>query len=478
MAGIGFELKKLYSRQGLLNKVKAFGYSSLVTIGPMLSCVLLVSVIQWMLLQARISYIERELFMACIIYAITFSYLVTSILNTYVTRAVSDFIFQGHYGALLPSFHGTIKLNYLIGGIPAILFLLLIDIPLFTKLMAYVLFMILITLWTQTVFITAMNQYRKISIAFFTGSVIAMLLAAAALHWTPWQSAGIFLLAANIGFSVTAVMLLMQIERFYRTGNPLPIYSFFAYIDEYSSLIVTGFLTALGLYSHQFVAWIGPEGEWVGGAFRMAPQYDVAVYYAFITTIPSLVMFVVFLETAFYPKYRNYYSAILNKGSIIEINRCKGEMYQVLVRQLTKMIEYQLLFSVAAIAIGIRLLPYIGFSSSQIEMFINLVIGFFVYIIYNTITMVLLYFDDRRGVASLAGAFLILNTGCAVLSIFVGGNGFSFFVASFITLLLALWRLVYLMKNLNYFTFSAQPLVNKQSDNKYARILRQSQGGE
>lgn len=478
MAGIGFELKKLYSRQGLFNKVKALGYSSLVTIGPMLSCVLLVSVIQGMLLQARINFIERELFMACIIYAITFSYLVTSILNTYVTRAVSDFMFQGHYGALLPSFHGTITLNYLIGGVPAILFLLLIDIPLFTKLMAYILFMILITLWTQTVYITAMNQYRRISIAFFTGSLIAILVAAATLHWTSWQSAGVYLLGVNIGFAITAVMLLTQIERFYRTEESLPTYSFFAYIDKYASLIITGFLTSLGLYSHQFVTWMGPDGEWVGGAFRMAPQYDVAVYYAFISAIPSLVMFVVFLETAFYPKYRNYYSAILSKGSIIEINRCKSEMYQVLVRQLTKMIEYQLLFSVAAIAIGIRLLPYIGFSSSQIEMYINLVIGFFVYIIYNTITMVLLYFDDRRGVAALAAAFLILNTGCAVVSLFIGGNGFSFFVASFLTLTLALWRLVYLMRNLNYFTFSAQPLINKQSDNKYARMLRQSQGEE
>ena len=36
MAGIGFELKKLYSKRGLFAMFRAVGYSTAVCVGPML----------------------------------------------------------------------------------------------------------------------------------------------------------------------------------------------------------------------------------------------------------------------------------------------------------------------------------------------------------------------------------------------------------------------------------------------------------
>lgn len=44
MAGIGFELRKLYRQQGLVNNIKAYAYSTTTTIGPMLLCLVLVFV--------------------------------------------------------------------------------------------------------------------------------------------------------------------------------------------------------------------------------------------------------------------------------------------------------------------------------------------------------------------------------------------------------------------------------------------------
>lgn len=46
MAGIGFELRKLYRQQGLANNIKAYAYSTTTTIGPMLLCLVLVFVQQ------------------------------------------------------------------------------------------------------------------------------------------------------------------------------------------------------------------------------------------------------------------------------------------------------------------------------------------------------------------------------------------------------------------------------------------------
>ena len=36
MAGIGFELKKLFQKKGVLNTTKAYGYATVICAGPML----------------------------------------------------------------------------------------------------------------------------------------------------------------------------------------------------------------------------------------------------------------------------------------------------------------------------------------------------------------------------------------------------------------------------------------------------------
>ncbi|MHA0856867.1 exopolysaccharide Pel transporter PelG [Paenibacillus sp. CMAA1364] len=475
MAGIGFELKKLFDKRGLVNNAKAFTYSSLVTVGPMLSCILLITIVQWLLVRNDASFTDRELFMAYVVYAFTFSYIITNLFSMFITRAISDFIYQGYYGALLASFRGSLKLNYLIGIIPALLFLILADLPFMEKVSSFVMYIILITIWTQTIFITAMKEIRKIVISFVTGTCISLLLVIVVLRWFDSYNIAHIIFAIDTGFFVTAGMLMIQIEQFFKTDKQLPSFSFFAYIRKYPSLIAIGTLTAIGLYSHQFVQWFGPKGRTVGGAFLMAPEYDIAVYYAFISAIPTLIMFVVSLETIFYPKFRSYYNAILNQGSITDIKRAMHGMYQILMQQLSMIMGVQLIFSIIAIALGIRFLPFIGFTSTQVDIFNILVLGFFAYIIFSIVTLVLLYFDDRKGAVWLAVVFLVLNTGLTLISVAIGEQGFSFFSASFLTLLLALGRLIYLLRNLSYFTFSSQPLVVIEDDNKYTRLLKQSE---
>ena len=42
MAGIGFELKKLFSRRGLFASFRAYGYAGIICTGPMLLGIVLV----------------------------------------------------------------------------------------------------------------------------------------------------------------------------------------------------------------------------------------------------------------------------------------------------------------------------------------------------------------------------------------------------------------------------------------------------
>ncbi len=47
MAGIGFELKKLFKERSLFYDIKAYFISSLVSIGPVFLCILLITVMQY-----------------------------------------------------------------------------------------------------------------------------------------------------------------------------------------------------------------------------------------------------------------------------------------------------------------------------------------------------------------------------------------------------------------------------------------------
>ncbi|RAP73978.1 exopolysaccharide Pel transporter PelG [Paenibacillus montanisoli] len=477
MAGIGFELRKLFDKTGLVNKLKAFSYSSIVTIGPMLACILLVLAVQVILIGNDIAFMDRELFIACTVYAFTFSYVFSNLLTMFITRSVSDFIYLGYVDALLPSFYGCIIVNYIIGAVPALIFLSVTGLTFAIKVALFTLYMILITIWNMNIFISAMKNVRFISYAFVTGAAVALLLVLAVVHFLDHANMiANILFAMDIGFAVTAGMLLFQIERFFRTGKKmLPSFSFFAYLRKYPSLIAIGALSAVGLYSHQFIQWFGSAGQMVGGYFRMAPEYDIAVFYSFISAVPTMILFTVTLETAFYPQFKAYYSAILTRGSILDIDKAKRSIYQVISQQLSIIMGVQLFFSIMAIAMGIRFLPLIGFTSAQIDVYNILVMAFYAYIIFNVTVLILLYFDDRKGVLFLSAAFLVLNTFFTIISVALREQGFSFFMASFITLLLTLARLIYLMRNLNYYTFSAQPLIAREYDNRYTRMLKSSQ---
>lgn len=471
MAGIGFELKKMYAKAGLVNKVQALAYSSLVTIGPMLSCMLLVVVVQWLQLRYGVSFGERELFLSATVYAFIFSYIISNTLTLYLTRSVSDFLYQGKYDAVLPSFYGGLKIGMATAAVPALAFLAFARIDWPMKAALLLLFMTLIVIWFEVVYLSAMKNYRLISFSFMGGALVTVAAVWTMFEFTSVRSASAALFAVDAGFLLTASALLVQIEKFFRTPRLRSDYAFLAYLTKYPSLIAVGGLTALGLYSHQFVQWFGSEGILVAGTFLMAPKYDLAVYYAFLSVIPSLVLFVVSLETNLYPKTRQYYDLILHGGSIGDIRRARQQMFQVLAQQLSLLMGIQLVFSIVSVAFGIRFLPRIGFTAAQVDLFNILVMGFYAYIIYTIVWLVLLYFDDRKGVVWLAVLFLGANTGFTLVSLAFDEQGFSFFLASFATLIAAFWRLIHLLNHIDYYTFSAQPVIHREKKNRFAKLL-------
>ena len=104
MAGIGFELKKLFHRKGLVAMVRAYGYAGVICTGPMLLGILLqfgvLAVSGWW----HVPRADQNLLVCMITYTLLASLVLTSFLSTPVTRFLADMLFEHHVETILPSF--------------------------------------------------------------------------------------------------------------------------------------------------------------------------------------------------------------------------------------------------------------------------------------------------------------------------------------------------------------------------------------
>lgn len=86
MAGIGFELKKLFHRRGLMAMLRAYGYAGVICAGPMLLGVLLqfgvLIVSSWW----QVGRPDSDLLVCMITYTLLSSLVLTSFLSMPVTR--------------------------------------------------------------------------------------------------------------------------------------------------------------------------------------------------------------------------------------------------------------------------------------------------------------------------------------------------------------------------------------------------------
>lgn len=462
MAGIGFELRKLFQEQGLINNVKAYAYSSLTTIGPMVLCMFLIIALQRMMSFYDGSYIEWELYIATVTYCFIFSIVITSGISMVLTRFIADMIFEKKYKTLLSSFYGSLIIILPIGALIAWLFLRNVSADIGYKAATYLFFMELIMIWMQGIYLSALKDYMRIVRSFAIGVVVSLISGYLLFAFAALQSTTSALLAIDIGFFVIVLLSLQHFEHIFPRAESRYYFTFLSYFKKYPSLFFTGSFVYGGIYLHSFIYWLGPKGIHVADRYLVMPTYDLPVFYAFISVVPTLVMFVVSVETAFYEKFRTYYLNVLDGGTYQEINKAKKEMQKTLLREVSFLMEVQLLFTILSIAIGMKMLPRIGFTMAQLDLFNILVLGYFLFIMMFVLLHILMYFDDRKGVFMISSAFIVANALLTYWMMHQENDGMGMFLAAVIALGAAIMRLIYVLRNIDYFTFCSQPLTTQK----------------
>ena len=102
---------------------------------------------------------------------------------------------------------------------------------------------------------------------------------------------------------------------------------------------------------------------------------NVPTFYAFLSIMPSMIVFVVSMETSFYEKYRTYYTLITGKGNFSHIENARKDMTRVLWAEIRNIMEIQLFFTLIFIAAGYYLLPRLGLTQLSVDIFNLICLG-------------------------------------------------------------------------------------------------------
>ncbi|OLN23557.1 hypothetical protein BTO30_03795 [Domibacillus antri] len=472
MAGIGFQLKALYDQSHFFGQLRAYGYSTITAVGPMFLTILLITASREWLLYLKAPADEINVFMAAVQYAFVFSQIFTGGFLFVISRYVADQTFMEREENVLSSMYGTIGITVFIGFIGAVLFYWTSPLPLLFKLLTYLFFTELSIIWVLSMYVSALKDYKKIVKSYMLGTLIAAV-------WI-WLLTGVFgqmtavtvFIGLDIGFLVIVILLMRDIFHYFQLNNK-QYFHFLTYIEKYPYLFFIGLFYYIGLYGHNMAVWLGNRRIVVEETFVMAPYYDTPVFYAYLSVLPALILFMVTVETSFYPVYKKYYGRILNGFPLQDIESAKQEMYRVLKLEILFLAQVQLLVTFAFLFIGVRFLPLLGLTQDQIDIFMIVVLGSWFLSLMITIFLILLYFDEKKAAFRLTGVYAVLSFTLTIIAMNVFNQyGGGMFIAALISVLIGSRLLISRLNEIDYTTFCSQPIIYKESKTKIEWLLK------
>ena len=272
MAGIGFELRKIYNEDSLFSKQKAYAYAGIVYTGPMLLGILLTAGVVVLTMVGGISENERDYILSNWTYAIIFSLVITSLFSLVVTRFVADMLYEKKFETIIPSFYASSALMLMIGTPLYALYLALASRSLAEVAMGVLLFGELCLVWNVITYLTAIKSYKEIIKGFFLaiGVTIVSGLLSIFLH----QKYGIFL-SICLGYGGMMFWMVRLIHDYFPSNLKMS-FEFLKWFDQFSDLAKTGLYMLVALLAHIVINWFGPISKSFDGFFRTAPVYDTS----------------------------------------------------------------------------------------------------------------------------------------------------------------------------------------------------------
>jgi len=483
MAGIGFELRKLFDEDDSFSGyIKALTFSTFISVGPFIAMILSINIL---ILVSKLVFnnpSEQLLFITTLVYSFIFSQLISFPFQFFVTRYISDRFYEKEYKKVRPSFIGVSKIIITLSLILGVIFFGMKELPLYYKYLSIGILVILSLLWTITTYISILKDYVYISKIYFYSTILSVIVffitTKYPIMFFEHRVAGNMLVSFFIGILFSLHMLTNYFFSIFKEGEGGE-YEFLGYLKNYSSLLFTGLFYILGTWSHIIINWFSPWAVNIGYGFKITLHYENAVFYSFLLTIPSIVFFVVFIETRFFDIYQKYYALTLKNGTLDEIEKERKKMRRKLYKEIFYALQIQIFITITAILFSRYFIIYYGMSTELVEIFKIVSLGAIANIYIIILISIFFYFNALKSALKVTGLFCLLNTLFTLGFINLGKKyiGFGFFLGSVISVLYALQLFDKIIDGLNYTTFYSQNYALKHRGRSLSKIIRKMNHG-
>ena len=457
MAGIGFRLRKLLDQESYLATIQAYLYSALISSGPWLITILVIGVLGMLQTSAAYPFEDVVRFRLTIIYAYAFSLIVVGLLQMPLTRYLADLLFSRDLGLYLPTYVAALIVVGVVQGLIGVLAVSLYsDWSLLYGFHAVVLYVIVSFIWVAMIFITTVKDYRSVSLAFLIGGAISV---GAGYALGDVRGTEGYVVGYTIGQIFIFLYLTLRIAVEFATEQLLT-FDFLRYLWRYPSLVAIGFGYNLAIWADKFVFWFGPPGTRVDAFMHSCDVYDVPMFLAYLTIVPAMSLFLIRVETSFYEGYKNFYAAIVDKGSLAMIRRRKQEMVTSMRSSIARLLKVQGTLSLVAILLVPQVIDVLPLNWLHMNILRIGILGAFLHVLLLMLNIGLLYFEFRREAVVVTVLFLVGNFAFTWLSLSGGlaWYGYGYLAACFVTLLAGVIILDHRIRNLEYITFVMQPV--------------------
>ena len=399
MAGIGVKLNRIFSKNTIATDLVGFGYSTVITIAPMLLVIAALVVEELTLGFSGVGFYRRELFSCTILYIFIFGLLTASPFNPVLSKYMSDVIYNETYEDILPCYYVGLLMNIsfsLLPGVPFCLWEFFVGkVPMYYVFTGFCGYISLVLVFYSMLYLSICKDYKKISLYFTFGMVLAVLLSFVFVYLFRMEVTYSMLLSLVIGFFLIACLELSLVTSYFRK-NSGKYKQVLQYFKKYWKLVGTNFLYILGLYIHNFVFWTTDGRMIVAKSFVCMQPDDMATCLAMFTNISASVIFITRVEMYFHDRYKAYSEAVIG-GRGMDIDNAKSRMFRQLNSELMNLVRIQFVVTVVIFMLCITFLPNLGFGGMTMKIYPCLAAGYFVLFVMYAQIIFLYYFSDTTG---------------------------------------------------------------------------------
>lgn len=456
MAGIGFELRKILTRNNYTSTLQAYFYAGLISSGPWVLSIVSMLLIGLISLSRISDTQELTYFLVTVTYLMAGSLIITGGVQLLLTRFIADRLFEHRDNMILPNTVGAFTLTAIIAtlaGVPAVS-LLFPDKNLYFRVLTFSAFITLNCLWLAVIFLSSLKAYHRILLIMAIGYTSVVALATVLIRY---QAEGL-MLAFLAGHAFILFAFMNEIFRAF-PGDQLLRFDFLKRQNIRPSLFFTGLFFYFGIWSDKLMFWFNPlTSEATAGYLRSSVIYDIPIFLAYLTIVPGMAVFLVRFETDFAENYSRFYDAILQHQPLEKILYNKQCMVNSVRHGILEILKVQSITVILLLVWTRELLAWLGISQYYETLLQVDMVGVGIQVIMMAVLNVLFYLDRRKEALKLSLFFLASN----ILFTLASQNinpvffGFGFVISVTMSTIIGLLMVNRIMVDLEYETFMLQ----------------------